>query len=172
MNDLEQMRFSTPGTGDGPAPVFLWRKHETQHHEAEHWSYSSVSQFLKCPLQFYFERVLKLPRKSKTDALVLGSSLHSALAVYHRKLQVGEPVTTQEIHTAYLDAWEDQAKDGQIVAFGEKSLSDSRDLGISLVDVYLKEPPSGTIIALESPLLAPIANSRGDFLEKPLLIVA
>jgi putative RecB family exonuclease len=137
-----------------------------------HWSYSSVSQFLKCPLQFYFERVLKLPRKSKTDALVLGSSLHSALAVYHRKLQFGEMVTAQEIHTAYLEAWKEQAEDGQIVTSGEKSLSDSRDLGISLVDVYLKDPPTGTILAVETPMLAPIANSQGEYLEKPLLVVA
>ncbi len=137
-----------------------------------HWSYSSVSQFLKCPLQFYFERILKLPRKSKTDALVLGSSLHSALAVYHLKLQAGQPVTTQEIHTAYLDAWKAQARDGQIVASGDKTLEDSRDLGISLVDVYLKDPPTGTIIAVESPILAPIANSHGEYLEKPILIIA
>ena len=137
-----------------------------------HWSYSSVSQFLKCPLQFYFERILNLPRKSKTDALVLGSSLHSALALYHLKLQANRPVTTKEIHTAYLDAWEDQCKEGQIVASGEKSLSDSRDLGISLVDIYMKEPPTGTIIAVESPILAPVANSYGDYSEKPILVVA
>jgi CRISPR/Cas system-associated exonuclease Cas4 (RecB family) len=137
-----------------------------------HWSYSSVSQFLKCPLQFYFERVLKLPRKTRTDTLVLGSSLHSALAVYHRKLQVGELVTAQAIHTAYLEAWENQAGDGPIVGSGEKSLSDSRDLGISLVDVYMKAPPAGTIIEVESPMLAPITNSHGQYLEKPLLIVA
>jgi putative RecB family exonuclease len=137
-----------------------------------HWSYSSISQFLKCPLRFYFERVLKLPRKSKSDALVLGSSLHSALAVYHRKIQAGESVTTAEIHKVYLDAWEEQSQDGPIVASGEKSLADSRDLGISLMDVYMKEPPSGTIIAVENPMLAPIANSHGEYLEKPLLIVA
>ncbi len=137
-----------------------------------HWSYSSVSQYLKCPLQFYFERVLKLPRKSKTDALVLGSSLHSALAVYHYKLQAGESVVSADIHEAYFEAWEYQAEDGPIVASGEKSLTDSRDLGISLVDVYLRTPPTGTIIAVESPMLAPIANSHGEYLEKPLLVVA
>ncbi len=137
-----------------------------------HWSYSSVSQYLKCPLQYFFERVINLPRKSKTDALVLGSSLHSALAVYHRKLQANEPVTADEVHKAYLDAWEDQAGDGPIVGSGGKSLTDSRDLGISLVDVYLKTPPSGTIMEVESPMLSPIANSHGEYLEKPLLVVA
>jgi putative RecB family exonuclease len=137
-----------------------------------HWSYSSISQYLKCPLQFYFERVLKLPRKSKTDALVLGSSLHSALAVYHRKLQSGEPVTTQQVHQAYLAAWEDEASNGQIVGSSDKSLGDSRDLGLALVDIYLKEPPPETIVAVESPMLTSIANSHGEYLEKPLLVVA
>ena len=142
------------------------------HVTRRHWSYSSVSQFLKCPLQFYFERVLKLPRKTVTDAQLLGSSVHSALAVYHRKLQSGEPVTTQQVHQAYLAAWNDQAGNGQIVNSGDKPLVDSRDLGLDLVDVYLNEPPPATIIALESPMMTPIANSHGEYLEMPLLIVA
>ncbi len=137
-----------------------------------HWSYSSVSQFLKCPLQFYFERVLKLPRNTATDAQALGSSIHEALAHYHRKLQAREPVTTQEVHQAFLDAWEDQAGTGQVIVPGEKSLADNRDLGVALVDVYLNEPPPESIIAVESPLLAPIANSHGEYLEKPILVVA
>jgi putative RecB family exonuclease len=137
-----------------------------------HWSYSSVNQFLKCPLQFYFERVLKLPRKTVTDAQVLGSSVHSALAVYHRKLQSREPVTTHQVHQAYLGAWNDQAGNGQIVNSGDKPLVDSRDLGLDLVDVYLNEPPPETIIAVESPMMTPIANSHGEYLEMPLLIVA
>ena len=136
-----------------------------------HWSYSSISQFLKCPLQFFFERVQKLPRKATSDAQVLGSSVHSALAVYHRKLQAEEPVTTQHVHQAYLSAWNEQSGDGQIIVSGVKSLADSRDLGLSLVDVYLKEPPPENIVAVESQMISPIANSQGDYLEKPILAV-
>jgi CRISPR/Cas system-associated exonuclease Cas4 (RecB family) len=46
-----------------------------------HWSYSSLSQFLRCPLQYYFERVLGMPRRTVSEAQVLGSSVHVALAV-------------------------------------------------------------------------------------------
>ena len=137
-----------------------------------HWSYSSVSQYLKCPLQYYFERVAKLPRKGVTDAQVLGSAVHSALATYHRKLQSGGTVSAESIRQAYLDAWDDQVEDGQVVTLGSKSLGDSRDLGMTLVEVYLEQPPSGSIVAVESPMMAPIANSRGEYLEKPVLIVA
>ena len=137
-----------------------------------HWSYSSVSQYLRCPLQFYFERVAKLPRKSTTDAQLLGSALHSALAGYHRKLQDHQPVTTQHVHQAYLTAWDEQASHGDVVATGTKSVDDSRDLGISLIDVYLQEPAPEEIIAVEAPVMAPIANSRGEYLEKPILVIA
>ena len=137
-----------------------------------HWSYSSVSQYMKCSLQYYFERVRKLPRKSASDAQVLGSVLHSALADYHRKLQAGDAVQSHRIHAAYLAAWEEQASRGQIVASGDKSLEDSRSLGIALVDVYLGEPPPEHIVAVEQPMTSPIGNSEGDYLEKPILIVA
>ena len=137
-----------------------------------HWSYSSVSQYLKCPLQYYFERVVKLPRKGVTDAQVLGSAVHSALATYHRTLQSGAAVTVESIRKAYLDAWDGRVEDGQVVNLGNKSLGDCRDLGMTLVEVYLEQPPSGTVIAVESPMMTPIADSRGDYLEKPILIVA
>jgi putative RecB family exonuclease len=137
-----------------------------------HWSYSSISQYLRCPLQFYFERVLRLPRKTVSDAQVLGSALHSALANYHQSLQAGEPVEPDQIQAAYLAAWDEQASRGQLVASGEKSVEDSRSVGVALVNVYLKEPPPENIVAVERPILSPIANSQGDYLEKPTLVVA
>lgn len=137
-----------------------------------HWSHSSVSQYLKCPLQYYFERVVRLPRKGTTDAQILGSAVHSALATYHRTLQSGAIVTVESIRRAYLHAWDDQVEYGQVVSLGGKSLGASRDLGMTLVEVYLEQPPSGSIIAVETPMLAPIANSQGEYLEKPILVVA
>jgi CRISPR/Cas system-associated exonuclease Cas4 (RecB family) len=137
-----------------------------------HWSFSSVSQYIRCPLQFYFERVRKLPRTSVSDAQVLGSALHSALAEYHRKLQGGEPVLSHQIQDVYLSSWDSQAAESQVVAAENKTLEDSRDLGIALVEIYLKEPPPQNIVAVEQPMLAPIANSQGDYLETPILIVA
>lgn len=136
-----------------------------------HWSYSSVSQYLRCPLQFYFERVLKRPRRTTTATQVLGSAVHTALAGYHRKLQSGEPVTVQQVHQAYLTAWDDQAHGGQVVNPNDKTIDDSRDLGLALVDVYLDGPPPDAIIAVEVPVLAPIADSHGEYLERPILVV-
>jgi putative RecB family exonuclease len=130
-----------------------------------HWSYSSVGQYLRCPLQFYFERVLKLPRKPPSPALLLGSAVHAALAVYHGKLQKTEPVDGEQVRQAFLEAW------GVNNASGSAMVPQDRDLGVSLIDVYLQGPPPEGIVAVEEPILAPIADSRGEYLERPILVV-
>jgi len=171
LNPGNDFNVPTPGMGEDLIPIFFggsMRADVTR----PHWSYSSVSQYLKCPLQYYFERIAKLPRRGTTDAQVLGSAVHSALATYHRQLQSGEATTAGSIRQSYLDAWDSLIRDNQVVALGGKPLDDSRDLGMVLVEAYLEQPPSGSIIAVESPMMAPIANSRGDYLEKPVLIVA
>jgi CRISPR/Cas system-associated exonuclease Cas4 (RecB family) len=156
--------------GDNLIPVFLGGSMKA-FVARPHWSYSSVSQYLRCPLQYYFERVVKLPRTTMTDAQVLGSALHSALADYHRKLQAREPVSTQQVHEAYLSAWDAQAGRSQIVCSGSQPLEISRDVGFGLVELYLKEPLPETIIAVETPILVPVVNSHGEYLETPILVI-
>ena len=136
-----------------------------------HWSYSSISQYLKCPLQFYFERVLGLTKKTLSDAQVLGSSVHAALAHYHRQLQAGKPVPGRQVQEVFLGTWESHCRRGEIVHSGDRSTEDNLTLGLVLIEAYLKEPPPTNILAIEHPMLAPITNSRGDVLEKPLLVV-
>jgi hypothetical protein len=44
-------------------------------------------------------------------------------------------------------------------------------VGNALIEVYLQESAPTHIVADESPILAPITTSRGEVLEKPLLVV-
>ena len=136
-----------------------------------HWSYSSIGQFLRCPLQYYFERVLGLPRRTASEAQVLGSSVHAALAAYHRKLRAREPILARQIHDAFLSAWDDQARQFDVISGGRRGHDDGLAMGISLVDLYLGEEPPSNIVAVEQPLLAPVANSAGVCLERPILVV-
>lgn len=41
-------------------------------------SYTTLSKYLKCPLSFYYEYILKVPFQ-KNDALAFGSAVHYAL---------------------------------------------------------------------------------------------
>lgn len=122
-------------------------------------------------MQYYFERVLRLPRRSASDALVMGASVHAALADYHHKIQAHETFTTESVLETFHAQWDRQAGELGVVATSGKSIGDARDLGVALVEAYLKEPAPTNILAVEQPVLAPIANSRGEYLERPLLVV-
>jgi hypothetical protein len=125
---------------------------------------------MRCPLQFYFERVLRLPRKIVSDAQVLGSSIHAALALHHRNLQAGKPLPPRRVHDAFRTAWGDQTDRFEVI-YDKRSPDDNLALGFALTETYFREPPPTNIVAVEAPMLAPITTSSGLVLEKPLLVV-
>lgn len=136
-----------------------------------HWSYSSINQYLRCPLQFYFQRVLKLPQPSVGSGLVLGSSVHAALELYHRSLQERKPVKIDQLHRAFLDAWQTRENNSEVEFRKRETRDGSIAQGISLVELYLKEPPPEGIVAVEQQMIFPIHNSRGEILETPMVAI-
>lgn len=136
-----------------------------------HWSYSAINQFLRCPLQFYFERVLGLPQKTVSSNLVLGSAVHKTLEAYHRGLQNGTPAKEDELKTAFLSSWESREKNSEISYRNGDSRDGVLDQGIGLIELYLKEPPPSDILAVEKDMIVPLHNSQGAYLETPLVVV-
>lgn len=142
-----------------------------RHIARPHWSYSQISQFLRCPLQYYFERIAKIPRSQNPSGMLLGSMVHEGIAAYHLRLQVGEKATLQELKPAMLSTLlQSEAQRPTIYKPGE-----TRDSliaqGEALVGLYLNEPPPDKIVAVEQPLLVPLVTSHGEVLEKPLVAV-
>lgn len=136
-----------------------------------HWSYSSITQYLTCPLRYYFQRILGLPQPTVGSGLVLGSAVHAALARYHIGIQDGKGSRRDEIQRAYSESW--NQKDDSVIAYKDsENRQDLFDQGMALVDLYLKEPPPERIVAIEKEIIAPVQNSRGEYLETPLLAVA
>lgn len=137
-----------------------------------HWSYSAISQYLRCPLQYYFERVLKIPRTGINSGMLLGSSVHSALAAYHRGLQKNKEVKWQQIQQELFETWLFREKE-QPVDYKPKETRDSLlELGVALLKLYLEEPPPTEVVTVEQRLLVPLHNSEGQYLETPLLAFA
>ncbi|MCY2989549.1 MAG: PD-(D/E)XK nuclease family protein [Planctomycetota bacterium] len=136
-----------------------------------HWSYSQISQFLRCHLSYYFERILKLERPCLPASMVLGSSVHEALAAYHQCLQAKKPVPAGRVQGAFLNAWH-ASEDRQPIQFKDK---DTRDdvlaQGIGLLELYLQEPPPQDIVVIEESMMVPLFTSRGKCLGKPLIAV-
>ena len=136
-----------------------------------HWSYSSVNQYLRCPLQFYFQRIKGLPQPTVGSGLVLGSSVHRTLELYHRSLQERKPVKIDRLHGTFLDAWEIRETETEI----EFRKGDTRDgsiaQGIGLIEVYLQEPPPENIVAVEQQMIFPLHNADGHILETPMVSI-
>ena len=141
-------------------------------HTRPHWSYSSISQYLACPLRYYFQRILCLPQSSIGSGLVLGSAVHAALAHYHQGLKFGRTPSREGIHKAYADNWAGREATQKIAYKDGESAGDLFDLGQTLLELYLEEPPPQQIFAVEQEIISPVHNSRGEYLETPLVAVA
>ena len=137
-----------------------------------HWSYSSISQFLSCPLRFYFQRILRLPQTTVGGVLLLGSAVHHALAEYHRGLQAGMPVSKDHLHRAVTEGWRQRDSQAKVIFKDGDSREDSIALGIALIEMYLLEPPPQNILRVEEEIVAPMHNSQGEYLETPLVAIA
>ncbi len=141
-------------------------------HDRPHWSYSAISQYLCCPLRFYFQRVIGLPQQSVSGSLVLGSAVHAALAEYHRSVQQDTPTDTAKLQRVFTDAWNKRESDARVSYRSVENRADLMAQGISLIEVYLREPPPQKIVGVEKTFIAPLHNSRGEYLETPLIAVA
>ena len=137
----------------------------------QRWSYSSITQYLRCPLQFFFQRVLSVPPKFTPSGLVLGSSVHESLAVYHRSLKANQPITAEEITNAFVQSWRSRKTRETISFDGRQSENDIVAQGVALLEVYLKEPPPQNVIAVEQEMTASIHNSEGEVLDKPMTAI-
>ena len=102
-----------------------------------HLSYTSLQQYLTCPRQWRYERVDGV-KKPVSGALFLGSTIHSALA-YHFK---NSPFLEQTL-LFFQRVWEGRSAltEGSWNGFieWERSEQDLKDLGLELLQLYLKE---------------------------------
>jgi len=136
-----------------------------------HWSYSQLSTYLRCPLQYFFQYVLGLPRPTVSSNLVLGSAVHEALAAYHRSIQASKPCDKETVLGTFLKTWiEREAREKIVYPAGEQK-DDLMELAGSLIQAYLNEPPPHGIIAVEEKYMAPIVTSTGEILERPLVSI-
>jgi CRISPR/Cas system-associated exonuclease Cas4 (RecB family) len=140
-------------------------------HTRPHWSYSSISQYLACPLRYYFQRILCLPQPTVGSGLVLGSAVHAALAHYHHDLKLNRKPRRDAIRTTFVESWE--RRDGTSIAFKEgETRADLMAQGMALVELYLAEPPPERIVAVEQEIISPVHDSTGEYLETPLVAIA
>lgn len=136
-----------------------------------HWSYSSISQYLKCPLQYYFERVLKLPKPTTSSSLIFGGCFHEVLREYHTTLSWGDPWELDELGDLLEHEWDTRTQDINVKYGKNETAEDLLALGKAFLQLYLEQPKPTGIDYIEQPALAPLFNSRGECLAKPLMAI-
>ncbi len=136
-----------------------------------HWSYSAITQYLRCPQQYFFQRVLGIPSHSIGTGLALGSAVHAGLAEYHQRLQRKEAIDTEAVLKAFHECWDEKELNETIQYRDGDNREDSIAQGVHLLELYFKEPPPEGIVAVEQRILVPLYNSQGEYLETPLVAI-
>ncbi|MCX7422170.1 MAG: PD-(D/E)XK nuclease family protein [Planctomycetia bacterium] len=136
-----------------------------------HWSYSAITQYLRCPQQYFFQRVLGIPSRSIGTGLALGSAVHAGLAAYHQRLQRKEAIDTEVVLKAFHECWDEKELNETIQYRDGDTREDSIAQGVHLLELYFKEPPPEGIVAVEQRILVPLYNSQGEYLETPLVAI-
>jgi putative RecB family exonuclease len=137
----------------------------------KHWSFSAINQYLRCPLQYYFQRILRLPTPTVGSGLVLGGAVHEALAHYHTKLKQRRVASILQIQRVFAQAWKSREADQQIQYKRGETRVSQLAVGIGLLETYLKSPPPENILEIERELIVPLVNSQGEYLETPLVAI-
>jgi putative RecB family exonuclease len=102
----------------------------------EHISPSAAKSYLGCSLQFYFERVARL-RKKTPVALHLGKVVHAALQAFHLARWRAGDDSPEAIAAAYGKSFAELERDEGPVNFDDEGREKARLDGLRVVAAYL-----------------------------------
>jgi len=106
----------------------------------EHISPTAAKAYLSCSLRFYFERVLRIPKKTP-PALHLGKAVHAALQAFHLARWRGGNDSPEAIALAYEEAFTTLEREEGPVRFKDDAERDEVRLdGLRVVAAYLDSP--------------------------------
>jgi putative RecB family exonuclease len=132
----------------------------------EYLSPSAAKQYLSCSLQYYFARILRIP-KATTPNLHLGKAVHAGLQEYHWTTMLEGEALPEHALSVYREVF-DNPPDGNPVSFqGDQERAESRVCGERVLTAYLEADVS----KLEGQPLGVEVQLQEEFrdLELPLL---
>ena len=130
-------------------------------------SFSSISTFQRCPLQYYFRYVQQVPEETVSASLVFGSAIHSAVEFHYNELMSGNPAPDLDsLLFVYQDAW--QSRDDQEIIFGKQDSVDSLGhLAERMLTAFRKSEScssTGRILGVEEELRGSVFDGCPDLL--------
>ncbi len=144
----------------------------TDYRQAPHWSYSSLNQFFNiCSLQYYFDRILKLPRTFTPLSLAFGSAYHRVMEHVALIRIEGKTPSVTDAADLFQTAFERQVEDEPDIDFGDKVDAEScAAQGRSMCACYVEHiDPEEQVIAISEAFQVPLTDATGFTLDTPLI---
>ena len=132
-----------------------------------HWSYSSLNQLLNiCSLQWFFQRVERLPQPFTPLSLAFGSAFHRVMEYIAMSRQEGGIPSEPDTRDLFGEVWKRQVEEDGNIAFGDKADAAScAGQGMDLCAAYLAQvDPEEEVVSVSEAFAVPIAGN-----DKPLV---
>ena len=118
-------------------------------------SWSQLNTFRRCPLQYRFRYLDKVEPEYIASSLLIGSSIHSAIELYHRRELEGAPLPDlDELVAQFWTEWKDRTEDSAEVRFSKREgdVDAVGQLASRMLASFLESPhrnTDGVIIGIE-----------------------
>lgn len=136
----------------------------------DHFSVSQLNTYLACPLKYRFSYVDQIPKPFKPSGLALGSSLHAAIAFWHKEMiKRKRPVDAKTLLKVFRADFYAQALDK--LRFNPRETQNQLlKMGQELLLLYTQSFPPDNLKEVEMRFEVPLANLKtGEVLDVPLL---
>ena len=136
-----------------------------------HLSHSQVNQLLfVCSLQYYYERVARLPKPFVSHSLVFGSCVHKTLEHYYQWLAKGETPDSQQHTEMFSQLWEKACAEQNIKFSARHSAESLNETGRSVVTCFLENIDAGEkVLAVSQAFCVPVRAPDRSVIEEPMV---
>jgi hypothetical protein len=143
-----------------------------EYRDREHWSYSALNQFLNiCSLQFYFDRIAKLPKSFVPVSLSFGSAYHRALEWVNLQRKDGSVPKPEESSDLFAEVWSRQLESDNDIRFGKDQDAETcLHQGMAMVGAYVQQiDPEERVVSVNEAFAVALVDADGNVLEKPMV---
>ena len=132
-------------------------------------SWSQLSTFRQCPLRYQFRYLDRVEPEFVSSALLVGSSLHTAIEHHHRhQLETDQVASLDELLEAFWSEWKHRVEESPEVRFNKKedinSIGQLADRMLrAFLDSKFAESP-GIVIGIEESMRHSVVPGRPEFL--------
>ena len=131
-----------------------------------HWSFSSLNQLLNiCSLQYFFEKIEKLPRPFTPVSLVFGSAYHRVMEHIAMHRMEGRLPAAKDVRDLFHTVWDRQQAEGPPMEQSVESPEQLAEQGAGLAEAYLNQiDPWECVVDFNQAFAVPVGTS-----ERPLI---